>query len=191
VQEDPRIEQNASNSVLIYALLALILIAQPLEISLVYPILHDRARLMALVPDRHLDVLQGKLGVAADVGVIGYFTKANICDLSGLIDGREFARLTSQQRNVACAAQKPDFLYLDLSELGTFNQYMPFANWQVCGEYEMTGFRYKDIHYLIVPPSTAEQICRETLFSHSYPASQLIAQANSGDADRSNAPSFR
>jgi hypothetical protein len=171
----PRIEQDAPGRVLTYALLALILIAQPLEFSLVYPILHDSAKLMAMIPHRHLDVLQGKLGVASDVGVIGYFTKANICDPDGLIDGREFARLTPHQRNVACAAQKPDFLYLDLNELGTFNVVMPFANWQVCGEYEISSLRFKDTHYLIVPPSTAAQICRETSFPHPYPASQVIA----------------
>jgi hypothetical protein len=171
----PRIEQHEPGRVLTYALLALILIAQPLEFWLVYPILHDSAKLMAMIPQRHLDVLRGKLGVAADVGIIGYFTKANICDPDGLIDGREFARLTPHQRNAACAAQKPDFLYLDLNELGTFNVFMPFANWQVCGEYEISGLRFKDTHYLIVPPSTAAQICRETLFPHPYPASQVIA----------------
>jgi hypothetical protein len=171
----PRIERNAPGRVLTYALLALIVIAQPLEFWLVYPILHDSAKLMAMIPHRHLDVLQGKLGVASDVGIIGYFTKANICDPGGLIDGREFARLTPHQRNVACAAQKPDFLYLDLNELGTFNVVMPFANWQVCGEYEISGLLSKDTHYLIVPPSTAAQICRETSFPHPYPASQVIA----------------
>jgi hypothetical protein len=181
----PRIEQDAPGRVLTYALLALIVIAQPLEFWLVYPILHDSANLMAMIPHRHLDVLQGKLGVASDVGVIGYFTKANICDPDGLIDGREFARLTPHQRNVACAAQKPDFLYLDLNELGTFNVVMPFADWQVCGEYEMSGLRFKDTHYLIVPPSTAAQICRETLFPHPYPAGQVIALGASMPSSRS------
>jgi hypothetical protein len=185
VPSSPRIEQDAPGRVLSYALLALILIAQPLEFWLVYPILHDSAKLMAMIPHRHLDVLQGKLGVASDVGIIGYFTKANICDPGGLIDGREFARLTPHQRNVACAAQKPDFLYLDLNELGTFNVFMPFANWQVCGEYEISGLRFKDTHYLIVPPSTAAQICRETSFPHPYPASQVIALGASMPNSRS------
>ncbi len=181
-RDSPGIEQDAPGRVLAYALLAFVLLAQPLEISLVYPILHDRAKLMDTIPHRHLDVLEGKLGVASDVGVIGYFSKANICDLSGLVDGRQFARLTQDQRQAACAASKPDFLYLDMSELGTFSESMPFGDWIVCGEYEMTGFRYKDIHYLIVPPSTAPQICRETLFSTPYPASELIGVANSSGA---------
>jgi hypothetical protein len=184
IPDNPRIEQDAPARVLTYALLALILLAQPLEISLVYPILHDRAKLMAMIPGRHLDVLQGKLGVAADVGIIGYFTKANICDLNGLIDGREFARLTPQQRLTACAAQKPDFLYLDRSELGTFSGFMPLGNWQICGEYEMTGLRYKDMHYLIVPPSTAEHICRETLFSRPYSVRELFTRPDPGASPR-------
>jgi hypothetical protein len=174
-QSSPRIEQGTLARALTYALLTAILIMQPLEFWLVYPILHDSAKLMATIPHRHLDVLQGKLGVASDVGIIGYFTKANICDPDGLVDGRQFARLTTHERNQACAAQKPDFLYLDLNELGTFNVFMPFADWQVCGEYEISGLRFKDTHYLIVPPSTAAQICRETLFPHPYPASQVIA----------------
>ncbi len=178
------IEKDVPGRVLAYALLTLVLVAQPLEIALVYPILHDRAKLMEKIPHRHLDVLEGKLGVASDVGVIGYFSKANICDLSGLVDGRQFARLAQDQRQEVCAASKPDFLYLDMSELGTFSESMPFGNWIVCGEYEMTGFRYKDIHYLIVPPSTAQQICRETLFSTPYPASELIAAASSAAGNR-------
>jgi hypothetical protein len=182
VPDSQPIEQDAPARVLTYALLTLILLAQPLEFSLVYPILHDRAKLMAMIPGRHLDVLQGKLGIAADVGIIGYFTKANICDINGLIDGRDFARLTPQQRTIACALQKPDFLYLDRSELGTFSGYLPVSDWQICGEYEMTGVRHKDVHYLIVPPSTAEQICRETLFSRPYTVSQLFTQPEA-DAD--------
>jgi hypothetical protein len=184
VPDNPRIEQDAPVRILAYALLALIFIALPLEISLVYPILHDRAKLMAMIPDRHLGVLQGKLGIAADVGIIGYFTKADICDLNGLIDGREFARLTPQQRNVACAAQKPDFIYLDRSELGTFSGFMPLVDWQICGEFEMTGFRYKDIHYLIVPPSTAEQVCRETHFSRPYSVAELFTRPDAGAVSR-------
>jgi hypothetical protein len=171
------LEQDAQIRVLTYALLALILIGQPLEIAMVYPILRDRSRLMATIPAAHLDVLQGKLGVASDVGIIGYFTKANICDPDGLIDGREFARLTPDQRKIDCAAQKPDFLYFDTGEAISFSLFMPFADWQVCGEYLMTGLRYNDIHYLIVPPSTAAKICRETSFPHPYPASKVIALA--------------
>lgn len=165
-------------ALLALVLLALVLLAVPLEIFWIHPIVSDRAKLMASLPAQHLDVLQGKLGVAADIGIIGYFSKANICDMAGLVDGREFARLTVPQRGVAYAAAKPDFLYLNLGQLGLFNQFMPFPDWQVCGEYAMTGLHDKDMHYLIVPQSTAEHICKATSFAHPYPAKRLIALAN-------------
>jgi hypothetical protein len=169
------LDRDPSGRLLAYALLALALIAQPFEAWVIYPILAARAKIMTIVPHRHLDVLQGKLGVAADVGVIGYFSKANICDLSGLVDGRPFARLTSQERLVACAASKPDFLYLSIHQLSHFVEFFPADDWQVCGEYEMPGLGSKDVHYLIVPPSTSQQVCRETSGSQPYSVSQLMA----------------
>lgn len=176
--DSPPAEQDASGRTLTYALLTLILIAQPFEARLIYPIMASRAKLMTIVPNRHLDVLQGKLGVAADVGVIGYFSKANICDVSGLVDGRQFARLTSHERMVACAAVKPDFLYFNINQLAHFNQFFPAADWQVCGEYEIPDLGSKDIHYLVVPPATSEQICRETSGAQPYSVSHLMALAN-------------
>jgi hypothetical protein len=173
--ETPGIERDVAGRALAYGLLVFILLVQPLEYALVRPILSDRAKLMAMIPGRHLDVLEGKKGVASDVGIIGYFTKANICDISGLVDGREFARMSPDARQKICAAEKPDFLFLDQSELETFSGYMPVDDWRVCGEYAMTGFRYKDTHYLIVPEATAERVCRETLSSPPYPANEVVA----------------
>jgi hypothetical protein len=171
----PLTEQTTSGRTLIYALLALALVVQPIEASVIYPIMASRAKLMTIVPHRHLDVLQGKLGVAADVGIIGYFSKANICDVSGLVNGRDFARLNSRERLLACAASKPDFLYFSIHQITHFNEFFPAGDWQVCGEYEMAGLGSKDIHYLIVPPATAEQICKETSGAQPYSVSRLMA----------------
>jgi hypothetical protein len=157
----------------------LAVIVQPFEARAIYPIMAGRAKLMTIVPYQHLDVLQGKLGVAADVGVIGYFSKANLCDVSGLVDGRQFAGLTSRERLVACAASNPDFLYFNIHQIEHFSEFFPAADWQICAEYAMIGLGSKDIHYLIVPPATAEQICRETSGTHPYSVSQLLAHANS------------
>jgi hypothetical protein len=176
--ESPLASQDSSARVLTYTLLAILLIAQPFEAALIYPLMAARAKVMATVPHRHLDVLQGKLGIAADVGVIGYFSRANICDISGLVDGRDFARLTAQQRMVACAATKPDFLFFAASQLAHFNQFFSAGDWQICGEYEMPDIRSKDVHYLVVPPATAEQICRETSGSRPYSVNQLLTAAN-------------
>jgi hypothetical protein len=176
--DNPRIEQDAFGRVSAYALLVLVLLMLPFEASLIYPLVASRAKLMVSVPHRHLDVLQGKLGIAADVGVIGFFSKANICDISGLVDGRQFARLTSQQRMLACAATKPDFLFFSRNQLVHFNQFFPVGGWQICGEFEMPDVHSKEIHYLVVPPSTAKQICKETSDSSPYSVNQLIAVGN-------------
>jgi hypothetical protein len=48
------------------------------------------------------------------------------------------------------------------------------ANWQVCGEFDVPNFRIKDTHYLIVPPATAERICRETMAPSPYPVRKLM-----------------
>ena len=45
-----------------------------------------------------LGVFAGRPGVAADIGFIGYFADGRICDLSGRVQGREFARLSTTDR---------------------------------------------------------------------------------------------
>jgi hypothetical protein len=173
--DNGRIEQDAFGRILTYVLLALLLTAQPFEALLIYPLMTARAKLMASVPHRHLDVLQGKRGIAADVGIIGYFSKANICDISGLVDGRDFARLNSQERMLACAASKPDFLFFSRNQLAHFNEFFPAGDWQICGAFEMPDVHSNDTHYLVVPPATSERICKETSGSRPYSVTQLIA----------------
>jgi hypothetical protein len=174
--EIPLVEPNKAGRVLAYALIALVLLELPFETRELYPIISGHAKLMKILPTQHLDVLQDKLGIAADVGVIGYFSKARICDLSGLIDGRKFASMNFNERVASCIAQKPGFLFLNRGQYDAFSVAFPSQDWQVCGAYEMNALHYKDIHYLIVPHNLAPQICSQTSGDQPYPVSHLIDQ---------------
>ena len=108
----------------------------------------------------HLELLEGKRGVAFDIGYIGYFSQADICDLAGLVNGRDKARLTSRQRLAACFATRPDFMFLDLGGIGDAANYLPINDWQVCSKYDFKNVNQNDPHYLTVPRSAAPEVCR-------------------------------
>jgi len=147
---------------LLYGFAGLLLLELPIEtIAMRRVFLHRRETLVAF-ETQHLDVLKGRQGIASDIGYIGYFTKANLCDLAGLVNGRAAARLSSQQRMQACAATNPDFLFASTGQLSPMTAVMDLSGWQICGRYDLTNVRSPDSHYLVVRPSLAEEVCAAT-----------------------------
>ncbi len=47
-------------------------------------------------------------------------------------------------------------------------------DWQICDAFELYVINFKDIHYLILPPDTAKEICRQTSGANPYPASRIM-----------------
>ena len=149
-------------TMLLYGFLGLLLVEMPFESLAMHRVMTHRAATERLFESEHLDLLRTHRGVASDIGFIGYFTGADICDLAGLVNGRAAARLTSAQRVEACAATKPDFLYVNKSQLGPMAKAMELAEWQVCGRYGFANIRTEDVHYLLVRPEIAAETCGAT-----------------------------
>jgi hypothetical protein len=164
-----------SGHILAYALIALVILVQPFEARAMYHVLRGRAKIMDIMEGQHLDVLADRLGVAADVGTIGYFSKADICDLNGLVNGRAAAAMSPAQRAAACVARNPGFLFVNVPQLTDFSHYLTISQWDVCGDYDFTNVRSEDLHYLIVPATDAAPLCKAATGSVPYPAARLLA----------------
>jgi hypothetical protein len=147
---------------LLYGFLALLVLEMPFESIAMHRVMTHRAATERLFEAEHLEVLRARRGVASDIGFIGYFTGAEICDLAGLVNGRAAARLTSAQRVAACAGTSPEFLYGNKSQLESMAKVMDLAGWQVCGQYGFANVRTEDVHYLAVRPGLAAEVCRAT-----------------------------
>jgi hypothetical protein len=158
---------------LVYGFIVLLLIVQPLECKTMYGVLTRRAETMKKFEGQNLGILQGKVGIASDVGYIGYFSRANICDVAGLVDGRAVARLTSRQRFANCAASHPDFIFGNLGQLSALSHFMSLEHWQICSDYDFVNVRSPDTHYLLFPPSTAAENCKAISGAVPYPVENL------------------
>jgi hypothetical protein len=153
--------------------LVMLTIAMPFEIKAMYRVLTRRGETMRIFEGQHLEVLSTRRGVASDIGYIGYFSRARICDLAGLVNGRAAARLTSAERNQACVGTNPDFIFGNASQLGSLNGIADLSGWQVCGRYDFTNVRSLDTHYLAVRPAIANEVCRAS-GDHPEPLARLL-----------------
>jgi hypothetical protein len=153
---------------LAYAFLALLLLLLPYESRAHYPMLQSRSTLQRQFESNHFEIFEGKRGIAVDVGYIGYFSKADICDLAGLVNGREKARETSSERDAGCVQTHPDFLFFDSATINDLRPYLSYNDWQACSQYyEFKNVNSFNFHYLIVPRASAPEICRKV--SNSIP----------------------
>jgi hypothetical protein len=148
--------------------------ALPFESRRLYPMLRDRGNLLKQFEGNHLENLQGKRGAAFDIGYIGYFSHADICDLAGLVNGRDKARLTSEQRVAACSAAHLDFIFADVGGINYLGNYMPLQDWQACSQYDYQNVTRSVRHYLIVPRSIAPEVCKSIADSTPYDIGPLL-----------------
>ena len=107
----------------------------------------------------HLEQLRGRILVAKDIGFVAYFSDANVCDLSGLVNGREVAKLSPDQRMRRCAAENPEAAYLSSSQALIFNRYLNVSGWPVCETMDLKNVSGADTHYLAVPAMQANELC--------------------------------
>jgi hypothetical protein len=160
--------QSRLGSAFAYCFLALLLLALPYESRALYPMLKSRSTLLPQFESEHLERFEGKRGVAVDVGLIGYFSRADICDLAGLVNGREKARETATERITGCVASHPDFLFFDAATINDVRPYLSPSDWQVCSSYDFNNVHSSNRHYLLVPRVTAVEECKE--ISNSAPS---------------------
>jgi hypothetical protein len=130
--------------------------------------LKSRSTLLRQFESDHFERLEGKRGVANDVGLIGYFSRAQIWDLAGLVNGREKAREKTTERIAGCAASHPEFLFLSPTTIEGIRPLLASNDWQVCSRY----YDYKNVKtwkrvYLLIPRAVAPKVCKEV--SNSVP----------------------
>lgn len=132
-----------------------------MELGIVLHIDRGRTETLRTMEQAHLDQLSGP-GVAADVGFIGYFSKAPICDLNGLVNGRAAARMTRAQRAQACMSGNPSFLFLTSDQIDVLNAetgFNPTPDWDQCGTVDFTNAGEPDRHVLLVRRSKYRNGC--------------------------------
>jgi hypothetical protein len=110
----------------------------------------------------------GARAVAADIGFLGYFSRAEVCDLNGLINGRAFAGLSSDQRAHQCAEWRPMVAFLTESQRRLLTPYLDVAGWTQCGHVDFTNFASPDRHALLLHPQS-ELRCPAGFRAHPEP----------------------
>jgi len=142
-----------------YALIVVLVFSIPVETYLLVHTFNARIGALNQFRRQNLERLNQLPAVAFDVGDIGYFTGASICDMAGLVNGRSNAELTYDQRVVRCASQNPQFAFLNPPQLVDFSTHFDLSNWSVCSVYNLANLRSSDLHYLIASPVVAGQVC--------------------------------
>ena len=147
---------------LLYGFLVLLAIEVPFEAVAMHRVLTHRSQTVRKFEADRLSVLRNEKGIASDIGYIGYFTGAKICDLAGLVNGREAARLSSLERAHVCVDTGPGFIFANASQLAPLTHMMDLSQWEVCGRYDFTNVSTLDTHYLVVRPEVAAAACAAT-----------------------------
>jgi hypothetical protein len=156
----PRLD--LSLRVICYGLCVALVVAMPFESKLLRPVFATRGETLNRFRAQHLELLRDQHGTALDVGTIGYFSQAGICDPFGLVDGRAFARRSYEQRVAACIAMRPDFIFASQDLIGEMYHRLDLGSWNSCGAYAFGNIGLPDVHYLLVPPWNTELACKAT-----------------------------
>jgi hypothetical protein len=109
----------------------------------------------------HLAALQGSEGIAWDVGHLMYFTKAQVCDVSGVVNGRQAAKTPEPQRLENCLQRDVEFVFVTPENAAELvdRSGSRFADWPICGQYLFQNVSATSPHFLAVSPARAAQIC--------------------------------
>jgi len=118
-----------------------------------------RANTFEAMRNAGLDRFRGLPLLAGDVGFIGYFSGADVCDLNGLVNGRDAARLSEWERIHLCVSRHPQVLFLSAAQASDVGQVIPLGHWLVCEQVDFTNARGGDRHYLMVPREAAPSTC--------------------------------
>lgn len=112
--------------------------------------------------------LIGKNGMAFDVGLPWYYSRGLICDLHGLIGGRNFARLKEPERWERCYKSDPSFAILIASQYAAGAKVLGakyLADWYICatfGAAQINSTQADIGHILFVSPKVGPKMCPST-----------------------------
>jgi hypothetical protein len=157
----PEPERSTARALLFatYGVAGLLLVLLPIESKLLAKEFRARAQSLAELRAQHLERLSSMKLVAFDVGYIGYFTDASLCDMAGLVNGRARARLSVPERTRLCAAEHPQVAFVSYFSLGDLNNGLDLSGWSICSAYDFANLRAPDVHYLIASPAATTEVC--------------------------------
>ena len=142
----------APRPIFLSAFACVLIVCWIFEVPIVLRVDRARSESLAALERSHLDQLHGE-GLAGDVGYIGYFSRAPICDMNGLINGRAAAQMTYDQRSQACVAAKPSFLFVSKLQSDYLDSHFRTnseTDWLSCGWVDFTNVGSIDRHFLLV-----------------------------------------
>ncbi len=144
-----------------WAAASVVAVAFALEFLKFQPIVENRTAAFLNMRALNLAALEGRGGIGWDVGHLMYFTKGQVCDVNGLINGRAAAAAPEPSRLDNCLKREVEFVFVTpenaadlIDRSGT-----RFADWPVCGRYLFQNVSATAPHYLAVSPARAQQIC--------------------------------
>jgi hypothetical protein len=137
--------------------------------------LGSRGRMLLAMRSEPLARLQGTTGAGFDIGFVSFFTRADILDFSGLVNGRATAALAPEQRLRQMAGRNPDFLFVTAPQAEDLKPYLDVASYRICYGYQMRTLTAEQIYFLAVRPGR-------------FPIPFRCEQSLAGTPGRPNAP---
>ncbi len=137
--------------------------ALPFELKPFLGIIQSRSESFLAMRREPLKMLAGMPGIAFDIGTAAYFSKAKICDMMGVVNGRGAARMTSEERLERCRNESPVFVFATAKQASYVMNGVDMEDWSVCSKYTFRNLRNFQLHYLFVSPKIAGGLCPNPL----------------------------
>jgi hypothetical protein len=133
------------------ALACIFVLLLPLDGRYAYRAMRGRAETFLWMRNAGLSRFHDRTMAAYDIGFIGYFTGAQVCDLAGLVNGRQFAALSGLQRAQFCARQNPGLLFISELQREELASTFDFSRWQQAAVVDFQNVSGNDRHILYLP----------------------------------------
>jgi hypothetical protein len=136
------------------------------DIYMVYRISAGRSQTYRTFASSNLAALNGRPGIAWDIGFVGYFTEGTIWDVNGLVNGRENAMLSPKDRLIKYAQIPLDFAFANKEQLKALRDAGLAQNWVCILHADFPNASLKpDRHWLLVSPDFKNILLESTKIS--------------------------
>lgn len=143
-------------TLVVFVAVALVIIP---EGRAVYYIARMRSQAFLSMQHQDLDRLSQGTGMAFDIGMIGYFSDAFICDLGGLVEGRAWARTRVDGRVKLCVERSPEFVFVNPGQAEQLRGFIDLRTMVACSSYDLPNASGDDPHTLYVARQVATKMC--------------------------------
>ena len=127
------------------------------DFNVLNKISYGRSQTFLNLSNQDLTCLNNKNLIAWDVGMIGYFSNSVILDPNGLVNGREIAKLSEDERlNKFIKNNNIDYVFVNEKQMKKVGKYLKLTQWLNLGNYSFPNFKKnsQDIHYLLKSPKS-------------------------------------